>query len=96
MQRGFASFEWILILCLVAVFVLSGLTLYFGYQEDKEWKAFKAQHNCKPVAYSKGGIESAVGPTVTGEGGGVAVMVISRPDRIAWKCDDGVTYWRDE
>ena len=74
------------------VFVLFlGLAIYSSIQEAKQWEAFKIAHNCVVVEKKRGTTSIGVG---VGSNGTTTVMPISNPSQTAWKCDDGVTYWR--
>lgn len=74
---------------IVVISVLIVLGIWANIVERREWEAFKAEHNCKIVGKTKA--TSSVGITTAGDGG---LVVLTKPSRTGWKCDDGITYWR--
>jgi hypothetical protein len=85
----------VVLLVIVAVVAMIPIMIYAGVQEQREWDAFSAAHHCKIVAHMKGDVGVGVGTGVTMEGKvGTGTVVVATPDKTAWKCDDGVTYWR--
>jgi hypothetical protein len=66
---------------------------YGSIQEQREWERFKVAQNCKVTQKMRGDTVTTVAPIIGGNGG-VAVGVSSTPDKTAWLCADGVTYWR--
>lgn len=75
----------VLITLIVVALLIAGIVL--SVQEHKEWSAFKAAHHCKVVGKVKGDISYGIGSD------GKSTTIIN-PDKTAWQCDDGVTYWR--
>jgi hypothetical protein len=83
-------------LLLLAIFMLLvAFAIYAGFEDAKEWRAFSDAHNCKKVAHVTGDVQSGLGYGMgaNGQYGTVVIMSVS-PDKTAWFCDDGVTYWR--
>ncbi len=69
----------------VGTLVVVGLLLTI--QEANDWAEFKEAHHCKVVGKIKGDISYGIGSD------GKSTTIIN-PDKTAWQCDDGVTYWR--
>lgn len=85
-----------LILVLVAITILAiPGAAWMAAREGARWREFATSHNCKKVAYVRGGLNvvSGVGFTADGKVGVVTSTEIG-DDKTSWHCDDGVTYWR--
>jgi hypothetical protein len=71
---------------MLCVGLLSG-AIYISVIQARKWEAFKSAHKCvvteRQATYTTFGHDSK-GHTITHR----------HPARTAWKCDDGVTYWR--
>lgn len=65
--------------------------IYLIYLEGEKWGAFKKEHNCVKVGFKDATIMPATTITLNG---GVATTIVTTPSETAWKCDDGVTYWK--
>ena len=78
----------------VAAFVLVviAIALYAAYLEQKQWDAFAAAHECKLVEVIPASLMSTV--SVDPSTGGTQIGTVSVPEKKAYKCNDGVTYWR--
>lgn len=64
-------------------------------EEGNRWNAFKIQHNCKIVQHMRGDVAVGTGVVLMPNGQvGVVTTTSTTPDKTAWICDDGVTYWR--
>lgn len=83
------------LMLVLMVLVVAGIPLmiWAAIEDDRQWSAFKAAHNCKVVGKIRGDTVTTVAPIIGGNGG-VAVGVSSTPDKTGWQCADGVTYWR--
>lgn len=60
------------------------------YKRER-WRAFVKEHDCKKVGHVAGDVVTSVGMDARG------MPVVSAgvtDDKTAWKCNDGVTYWR--
>lgn len=68
-------------------FVLIGIVIYATYQESVEWQKFSKEHDCVVIAKSKG----AIMPAATSNG---SLGMIQEPDKVTYKCNDGITYTR--
>ncbi len=82
---------WPQILMCLAVLVLG---YYIGkavVEEQREWEAFAASHNCVVVEKRQAVTSSGYGMRPNGEMG---LITTTTPAQTAYKCDDGVTYWR--
>lgn len=74
-----------------ALFAAAGLFLvlavYGMAMEARGWAAFKEEHHCRVVGRMSGELLTSL--TTNGQ-----LAFTPTPDRTAWACDDGVTYWR--
>jgi hypothetical protein len=71
----------------VLVFVLAT-----AMQEDQDWKAYAAEH-CKVIEKRDGQTTTGVGLSMNGK---VGSFFGSTDAQTAYKCDDGVTYWKND
>ncbi len=56
---------------------------------------FAATHDCVKVGQMKGNSVTGVGYGMTANGTmGTVVTTTVEPEKIGWRCNDGVTYWR--
>jgi len=78
-----------------AVAGLICLAVVASAAEQKQWDAFAATHDCKLVEHRKGDVLVTTATTI-GANGKVSVtpMTTVTPDKRAFQCSDGVTYWR--
>ncbi|HIC5497158.1 TPA: hypothetical protein ACW43T_004454 [Salmonella enterica subsp. enterica] len=78
----------------VIVAVIGTLSITAGPSEAERWQTFKVEHKCVVVEKREGYSTSGVGITT---GGHMAVMTGGgAPDQTAYRCDDGVVYWKNE
>ena len=78
-----------LVIALIAAVIVSSA------EEKKRWDAFALEHKCKLVEHRKGDVLVTTATTVNPNGGvSVTPMTTVTPDKRAFLCDDGVTYWR--
>lgn len=78
---GLASF-------LVALIVIA---VQVNAEESASWDQFKVENSCRVVEKRKG--YSSTG-TVIGTNGKVGIGTVYTPSQTAWKCADGVIYWK--
>lgn len=79
---------------LVIVAVVGTLSITAGPSEAEQWQTFKVEHKCVVVEKREGYSTGGVGITT---GGHMAVMTGGgAPDQTAYRCDDGVVYWKNE
>ena len=80
--------EKITVCVLISLIVLIVTT---EYRAQKEWQAFKLQHDCKIVAK-----ESDTTFTTTGfsTSGNMNIGVGTLAGKTSWLCNDGITYIR--
>lgn len=71
--------DWVV----VAMITIVILATIVSFKEHREWKAFAAEHNCVVIAKKR------ATTLVTSDG-----KTVMQPAQNAYKCDDGVTYWR--
>ena len=78
-----------------ACIALIALVVVSSVEEQKRWDAFAVEHKCKVVEYRKGDVLVTTATTINPNGGvSVTPMTTVTPDKRAFLCDDGVTYWR--
>jgi hypothetical protein len=79
----------------IVVVALIAALAWAGVKKNRQWQAFSREHNCQKVAVVKGDVAVGQG-VVVGTSGQVGVVTTTEvsPDKTAWRCDDGVTYWR--
>lgn len=79
----------------VLAFVVVLLLLVYGYKvsenEQKQWNAYAQAHACKVVEVTKAESRTIVG---VGYQGKPFVIPLYTPQKTAYACNDGVTYWR--
>ena len=74
---------------------LIALVAVSNVEEQKRWDAFAVEHKCKLIEQRKGDVLITTVTTVNPNGGvSVTPMTTATPDKSAFLCDDGVTYWR--
>lgn len=83
------DYKFLGILAALAALVVA--LIFVAVENDRQWQAFKAEHNCKAVAHIKGDVFNTVGVGVNGK---MVVGVGTTPSKTGWKCDDGMTYFR--
>ncbi|EGT9285385.1 hypothetical protein JE658_004578 [Salmonella enterica] len=89
--------DWVLGTVLVAVFAFA--ILYSSADSEikkEEWKKWAGEH-CNVIAKKDGNssIETGVGVTTNGQAA-TGVFTNSTSDQTAYKCDDGITYWKND
>lgn len=60
-------------------------------EHEREWQAFVEKHNCVIVERREARVTTGYGVTANGKSGMVTTTI---PAEVAWRCDDGVIYWR--
>jgi hypothetical protein len=73
-----------LVIALVAIAIMT-FAVAGALEEGKQWQQFAADHDCVKVEQIKGNVLIGMGTVVT---------TTVEPDKIGWRCNDGVTYWR--
>lgn len=63
------------------------LCIYGAVAEGRAWEEFAAAHDCKVTG-------RITGDVVTGFSSNGSVVTAATPDKTAYTCNDGVTYWR--
>lgn len=78
----------------ISILLLIGI-IYILALENKTWKQFAREHQCKLVGKSSGDTAPTIGSAV-GPNGQVSIVVgvTTTPGKTGYLCDDGVTYWR--
>lgn len=84
---------------LVVLGIVVAPLFYVGHRaaiaEQARWEVFAAEHNCRVVESRQGRSSTVPGYGLTTNGQyGYGLVTTSTPDEEAWRCDDGVTYWR--
>ncbi len=75
---------------------IAGLLALVAHEENaraREWQAFAAAHSCRVTQRMPSQTFTTVG---FGANGQAVIGTGSTSARIAWECDDGVTYWRKQ
>lgn len=76
---------------------LGSMAVYYFMQDpapSDPWPSFAQAHHCAIVEKREGHSNQGVGVGTTGQ---VGVFVGNEtPNQTAYKCDDGVTYWRND
>lgn len=75
------------VLLAAALVGLIALCINGMYAEEARWAEFAAAHDCKVTGRMSGDV-------VSGTSSNGSVIVASTPDKTAYTCNDGVTYWR--
>lgn len=71
--------------------VIVGGAAWLGLHKRQQWRTFAEQHNCQKV----GKIEDDLVTSVGFDAKGMPVLSTGiSGGKTAWKCSDGVTYWR--
>ena len=70
-----------------------GLIFYAAVQENREWEAFAAAHECRVIGHMTGSSTSSIGVSSNGQ---TVVTPVYIPGKIGYACNDGLQYWRDE
>ena len=80
---------------IVALIGLIALIVVSGVEEQRQWDSFAVEHKCKMIEYRKGDVLTTTATTISPNGGvSVTPMTTVTPDKRAFACNDGVTYWR--
>lgn len=80
---------------IIIMMVLIPIGIWADLEEQREWDAFAADHQCKVVGRMSGSTQTDIGYGVTANGQfGTVVTTTSTPSKTGYLCDDGVTYWR--
>lgn len=78
-----------IIVALCVVFVV--FDIKFEIDESNKWDEFSKQHDCKVIEKIKGGTSTGFGVGANGQSG---VVLVDEPDKIRFKCNDGIIYTR--
>lgn len=89
------SFDWFGV-GLVALAIITLILLTIGSvaairAEKQSWDEFARDHRCRVVAVQDGRTYVGTGLTADGK---MSSTYIYEPERRAWLCDDGLTYWK--
>lgn len=83
-----------LVVIVVALFILCVPMLVIAMVKEREaWDIFKAEHQCQVISHMDGDFFTATGISSSGK---MVTSVGRTSDKTAYKCNDGVTYWRNE
>lgn len=95
MLRDIWNDGWVGRSILVLPILMVALIIWAAVEEQKEWEAFSATHECKVVGRMSGSTQTGVGYGVTANGRfGTVVTTTSTPSKTGYLCNDGVMYWR--
>ncbi len=81
-------------LLIVGIAALFALLIYSAIQEEKAWQEFSSEQSCVVIEKIEGHTSTGVGVGFVGGNAGTIVTTTSTPDKTAYLCNDGVTYWR--
>lgn len=70
---------------------LTILGVQVALESSRQWSKFKTDHHCRIVQKVDG---TSTVATSVGTNGQVTVTPVFIPGKIAWLCDDGITYWK--
>jgi hypothetical protein len=85
----------ILLVMALGAIALIALGVVGAIEEEKQWKQFAVDHDCVKVEQIRGNVLTGLGYGMTTNGTmGTVVTTTVEPDKIGWRCNDGVTYWR--
>ncbi|EBA9792697.1 hypothetical protein ICQ89_004431 [Salmonella enterica] len=90
---------WDWVLCVAAIVLVSYAILYSSGETElkkEEWKKWANEH-CQIIAKKDGSttLETGVGVATNGQAA-TGVFTNSTSDQTAYKCDDGITYWKND
>lgn len=71
----------------LALIAFLAFAMYACVDESNEWETFKVEHKCKVTGKMRGEMFN----TFDMKGN---VGIGSTSSKVAWTCDDGITYWR--
>lgn len=84
-------------LTMLAVFALFAAVLQASVEEQREWEAFKKEHNCSIVGRKQAQVHTGVATAISANGSvGVAPVTTVSSAQVAYQCEDGFIYWRNE
>lgn len=79
----------------VLAVVLVAFLVHATSQDARQWAQFKAAHECTIVEKRRGQTHVSTALVPNSQGGvSVTPVVTSTAGQTAWKCNDGVVYWR--
>lgn len=85
-EKGFA------IIFVISILLIAGACIG-AIAKQKEWEKFKTDHKCEIV----GKMDSSSAPMFgVSSSGGTAWGVQMSSAKTQYKCNDGITYWKDE
>lgn len=85
------SLEGFMILLVVLAVLMIPLFIWASIADAISWNEFQVKHDCVKVAETRGEIFNTYG---IDSKGGLTVGIGSTSSKTAYKCNDGVTYWR--
>lgn len=93
-RNGLSGFAIAVGFALLSTVVLGPL-IYLLVQEQAEWNAFAAEHECKVVGRASGDVATSTGLVINQSGQVSTVTTVGvAADKTGYLCNDGVTYWR--
>ena len=75
---------------LLSALVIGGL-VYSVIDDANKWEQFKLAHGCQLVMQIPGSVAPGLGVSSAGQ---PVITTVIIPERRAYLCDDGKTYWR--
>lgn len=83
----------LIVIAVVVIVLCAPILVYAMIKEQEKWDIFKAEHQCKIVSHMDGDVFTTTGINSSGK---MVTSVGRTSDKTAYKCNDGVTYWRNE
>ncbi len=74
-----------------AIVLLLAVMMFLAVKQDRKWEEFIIENNCVVVERISGSTSLGTGVSSSGQ---VVTMPVHIAAKTAYKCDDGVTYWR--
>lgn len=94
MQDDVFEVSLISVLSVIAL-ALCGWLFWAALKEERQWAVFKESHDCKIVQRVSGDVLPITTIAVNSNGSVTsATSIVVTPEKVAYKCNDGVTYVR--
>ena len=81
----------------VGLFALLAAVVTASVENQKQWDIFKVEHKCVVSEKMQGSVSYSTSMGFDSKGNTILIpTTATAPHKTAYKCDDGVTYWRNE
>jgi hypothetical protein len=78
------------LVCAAILACIVGL-VFAGVANERKWKQFAKEHECKKVAHIQGDVFNTFG---TDSKGNMTIGIGTTNAKTGWLCNDGMTYYR--